>query len=251
MKQKKISLSVLVPVYNERSLVAESLERLKVLGKAANISKIQVIVVDDGSRDGSAEIVDAFVHAQTSKGKIRWEQVRHPQNRGKGAAVRTALTRAAGDVTIIHDADLEYHPEDISDLLVPFGEDHADAVFGSRFQEKHYRRVLHFRHELGNRLLTFTCNLLSDYNLSDMETCYKAIRTELFKSIPLESDDFRMEPEIVLKLAKRKARLFEVPISYSGRTYQEGKKIGWWDGVLAFCAIVRFWWGGRVLAPEK
>ncbi|HTA17153.1 MAG TPA: glycosyltransferase [bacterium] len=251
MKKKTASLSILVPVFNERYLVEESLGRLTALAKDGNISKVQVIVVDDCSRDDSASIVEAFIRRQARRGKLRWEFLRHTRNQGKGAAIRSALARAVEDVTIIHDADLEYHPEDISGLMVPFIEDHADAVFGSRFQAKRFRRVLHFRHELGNRLLTFTCNLLSDYNLSDMETCYKAIRTELFQSIPIESNDFRFEPEITLKLSKRNARLFEVPISYSGRTYQEGKKIGWRDGFKALGAIVHFAMSDRIFVEEN
>jgi glycosyltransferase involved in cell wall biosynthesis len=247
---KKTTLTVLVPVYNERYLVEESLGRLKVLAQCPALVRVQVVVVDDCSKDGSAAIVEAFIKRQ-KPGKLRWELLRHPQNQGKGAAIRTALARADEEITIIHDADLEYHPEDIPGLLGPFLEDHADAVFGSRFQARHWRRVLHYRHELGNRFLTFCCNVLSDYNLTDMETCYKAIRTELFKSIPLESRDFRMEPEITLKLAKRNARLFEVPISYSGRTYQEGKKIGWQDGVKAFTAMLRFWWSDHVFVEES
>jgi glycosyltransferase involved in cell wall biosynthesis len=238
---KKVSLSVLVPVFNERALVAASLERLKALSGHPTLSNLQVIVVDDGSTDGSAEVLRAF-EAGTARGRkgVDWLFLRHPENRGKGAAVSTALERATGEFSVVHDADLEYHPRDIPALLAPVLEDGADAVYGSRFANSRYRRVLFFRHEVGNRLLTLLCDLASNLNLTDIETCYKVIRTELFRSIPLESNDFRMEPEITLKLAKRGAKIFEVPISYSGRSYQEGKKITYRDGFLALWAILRF-----------
>lgn len=238
---KQVSLSVIVPVFNERYLVEESLKRLTVLGRCPWIRRVQVIVVDDCSTDGSRGILDGLARRLKGRGgKMRWVFLRHSKNAGKGAAVRTALAQAVEEICIIHDADLEYHPEDIPDLLLPFIEDHADAVYGSRFRPKRYSRALFYRHALGNNLLTFLSNLLSNYNLTDMETCYKAVRTDLLKSIPLESDDFRLEVELTLKLAKRGARLFEAPITYSGRTYQEGKKINWKDGFRALAAMLRF-----------
>lgn len=238
---KQCSLSVLVPVYNERYLVEESLGRLEVLGRCPWISRVQVVVVNDCSTDGSTEILRSLARRKKGgKGKLRWEFLEHTKNAGKGAAIRTALARATEEISIIHDADLEYHPEDIPDLLMPFLEDHADAVYGSRFRPKRYSRALMFRHELGNKLLTLLTNLLSNLNLTDMETCYKAVRTELLKGIPLESNDFRLEVELTLKLAKRGARIFEAPISYSGRTYQEGKKINWRDGYRALLAMAQF-----------
>jgi SAM-dependent methyltransferase len=173
-------------------------------------------------------------------GKIDWLFLRHERNGGKGQAVRTALARVECAITVVHDADLEYNPQDLIRIVRVFVEEKADAVFGSRFSGSEARRVLMFRHEIGNRLLTLLTNLVTNLNLTDMETCYKAVRTDLLRSIPLASTDFRIEPELTIKLAKRGARIFEVPISYAGRTYQEGKKINWRDGVGALAAIVRF-----------
>jgi len=236
------SLSVLVPVYNEEYLVASSLTRLAGLAESPRLSRIEVIVVDDCSTDNTPAVLRAFAEerARSADPKIAWTFLRHERNQGKGKAVQTALERATGDVSVIHDADLEYHPADLLRIVDVFVEEEADAVFGSRFAGGPARRVLLFRHQLGNKLLTFLCNLVTNLNLTDMETCYKAIRTPLFRSIPIVSRDFRFEPEITIKLAKRQARIFEVPISYSGRTYQEGKKINWRDGLRALGAIVRF-----------
>jgi len=237
-----ISLTVLVPVYNERYLVADSLARLRLLEDSPLLTSVQVVVVDDGSNDGTRESLRRFEREEQARGsrKLRWEFHAHDHNRGKGAAIQTALERAEGEVSVIHDADLEYHPRDLLRLVEVFTKEAADAVFGSRFAGGEVRRALLFRHQIGNKLLTLASNLLSDVNLTDMETGYKAIRTDLLKSIPLVSNDFRLEPEITLKLAKRGARIFEVPISYAGRTYQEGKKIGWRDGFKAFAALARF-----------
>jgi SAM-dependent methyltransferase len=246
MTENLISLSVLVPVYNEQHLVAESLSRLKILDGCDFLSSIEVIVVDDGSTDRTEKVLADFAREQTSPpangaaSKIRWSFHRHPRNLGKGAAIRTALSMANGDVSVIHDADLEYHPRDLINLLRVFIEQNADAVYGSRFAGALTRRVLLFRHQLGNRMLTFLCNLITNLNLTDVWTCYKAVRTPLLKSIPLTSNDFGIEPEITIKLAKREALIFEVPISYFGRTYQEGKKIGWRDGVRALWAMLRY-----------
>ncbi len=269
------SLSVLVPVYNEQHLVAASLERLQVLRQSPHLERIQVVVVDDSSRDGTAEVLRAFAaergislaaappHAPRAGGEpsavprgrgehggMEWIFLRHVRNGGKGAAVRSALAHADGEISVIHDADLEYHPRDLVRIVKVFVEEQADAVFGSRFAGGEARRALLFRHEVGNRFLTFVTNLITNVNLTDMETCYKAVRTNLLKSIPLFSDDFRIEPELTIKLAKREARIFEVPISYSGRTYQEGKKIGWRDGFRALAAMLRFWISDRIYAED-
>jgi glycosyltransferase involved in cell wall biosynthesis len=229
------SLSVLVPVYNERYLVEASLRRLLSLSDDI-IHRLEVIVVDDCSTDGSWEVLKR-VAAEDERVVL----LRHEHNLGKGAAIRTALEKATGEITIVHDADLEYNPADIPSLLRPFATDAADAVFGSRYISSHYRRALMFRHTLVNNAITFIANFFSDLNLSDIETCYKAIRTPLFQSIPLRHNDFRFEIEIAFKLAKRHARIFEAPISYLARSYQEGKKIGSKDAILALSAILRFW----------
>jgi glycosyltransferase involved in cell wall biosynthesis len=261
------SLSVLVPVYDEQHLVAASLARLELLEASPALERVQVIVVDDSSRDRTPEVLEGFArergirlaaaapHAPRAEGsgpieaavrgggrsgKIDWLFLRHARNGGKGAAVRTALQHADCELAVSHDADLEYHPEDLLRIVKVFVEERADAVFGSRFAGGEARRVLLFGHELGNRLLTFLTNLVTNLNLTDMESCYKAARTELLRSIPIVSDDFRIEPELCIKLAKREARIFEIPIRYSGRTYEEGKKIGWRDGFRALGAILRF-----------
>lgn len=236
------SLSVLVPVYNELYLVETSLDRLQILAESALLSRVQVVVVDDGSTDGTSDVLRKYEEARLAdpEDQIEWRFVYHEANKGKGGAIQTALAFADAELSVIHDADLEYHPRDLLTMVPIFLEEEADAVFGSRFLASRFRRVLFFRHSLGNRFLTLLCNLVSDLNLTDMETCYKMVRTEELKSIPLRSNDFRMEPELTIKLAKRGARIFEVPISYAGRTYQEGKKITWRDGAKAVLAIFRF-----------
>ena len=235
------SLSVLVPVYNERFLVAASLERLKVLATSTDLERIEVIVVDDASKDDTPAVLEQFQRDLRPDPKMTWRFLRHERNGGKGQAIRTALEHATCEITVIHDADLEYHPRDLLRIVEVFVQENADAVFGSRFIGGEVRRVLLYRHQLGNRLLTFLTNVVTNLNLTDMETCYKAVRTDLLKSIPLLSRDFRIEPELTIKLGKRHASIFEVPISYSGRTYAEGKKINWRDGIAAFWHITRFY----------
>ena len=236
------SLSVLVPVYNEEHLVSTSLMRLTALDASDHLDRVEVIVVDDCSTDGTAAALERFKDARAAEAgsKIRWVFTRHDRNRGKGHAVKTALAHATCEVSVVHDADLEYHPRDLLRIVTVFVDEAADAVYGSRFAGGDVRRLLFYRHELGNRLLTFLTNVVTNLNMTDMETCYKAVRTRLLKSIPIESNDFRLEPELTIKLAKRHARIFEVPISYSGRTYEEGKKVNWRDGLRALAAIVKF-----------
>jgi glycosyltransferase involved in cell wall biosynthesis len=246
-----LSLSVLVPVYNEQYLVAESLQRLRVLEQTPHLHRVEVIVVDDCSTDDTPRVLESFRKGLEPEGKIQWTFLRHERNGGKGKAIQTALQNATCDVTVIHDADLEYHPKDLLRMIQVFIDEDADAVFGSRFAGGEVRRVLHYRHELGNRVLTTLCNLVTNLNLTDMETCYKAVRTDLLRSIPLFSTDFRIEPELTIKLAKRQARLFEVPISYSGRTYAEGKKIRWVDGIAALVAIARFALSDAIYAKDE
>ncbi|MBX9927871.1 MAG: glycosyltransferase family 2 protein [Gemmatimonadaceae bacterium] len=229
MDPATLVLSVLIPVYNERHTVETILDAVHAVGV-----RKQVICVDDRSTDGTWEILQ---RAQAA-GRIDL-LLRHEVNRGKGAAIRTALAASTGDVVIVQDADLEYDPTDWPTLLEPLIDGRADAVFGSRFLGGPHR-VLYYWHSVGNFVLTTLSNMFTNLNLTDMETCYKAIRGEVARSLRLTSDRFGFEPEVTARLAQAKARIFEVPISYSGRTYAEGKKIGWRDGVAAFGHIVRF-----------
>jgi glycosyltransferase involved in cell wall biosynthesis len=246
------SLSILVPVYNEQYLVRESLDRLQILNESPLLERVEIIVVDDGSTDGTGEVLQEFQVSlgQATSSKLNWLFLKHQTNQGKAAAIRTALSRATAALTVIHDADLEYHPLDLLKMVHVFLEEQADAVFGSRFLVSEYRRVLFFRHQLGNHFLTQFCNVVSDLNLTDMETCYKMVNTRLLKSIPLVGKGFEIEPELSIKLAKRGARIFEVPIRYAGRTYQEGKKITWKDGIRAIAAIVRFGFSDYIYAAD-
>ena len=247
------TLAVIVPCYNEQYLVATSLARLKILGESPLLDSVKVIVVDDGSSDGTANAIGQFRNSLETEGvdpKFCWVWMRHDKNQGKGAAIRTALEYVDTQLAVIHDADLEYHPRDLLQMVEVFLCEDADAVFGSRFMSGGYKRALFFRHALGNRFLTFLCDLVCDLNLTDMETCYKMVRADLLKSIPLESSTFDVEPELAIKLAKRGARIFEVPISYSGRTYREGKKINWKDGVRALWAIFHYGASGRIYKED-
>ncbi len=238
-------LSVVMPVFNERYLVSECVRRVLAV-ESPLISRLDLIIVDDGSTDGTRDILRGF--ARDYPDRITY--IEHEKNGGKGAAVRTGVAHACGSVTVIQDADLEYHPRDLPRLIVPFIESGADAVFGSRFLTSAYRRALYYRHRLGNQLLTVISNLLTDIDLTDMETCYKAVRTELLQSIPIRSRDFRIEVELTFKLAKRGARIFEVPISYAGRTYAEGKKIGFKDALRALGAMAHWWLVDDMYRPD-
>ena len=233
-------LSILMPVYNEEEFVGAILDRVLRAPIPGNLDR-EIVVVDDASKDGSAEAVEALARLHP---EIRL--FRHDRNQGKGAAIRTALEHARGEFSIIQDADLEYNPAEYPKILAPLVEGRADVVYGSRFLVSGERRVLYFWHALANWILTNTCNIAADLNLTDMETCYKAFRTSLVKSIPLRSNRFGIEPEITIKLAKREARIYEVPISYHGRTYAEGKKIGIRDAIAAFGVILRYWFSSDI-----
>jgi len=221
-------LSVVVPAYNEEATITQILKRLHCLSCLK-----EVIVVDDGSTDATCQKVQAL-----RLPKVRL--LRHERNAGKTAAVRRGLQEVTGEITIIQDADLEYAPEEISDIILPIVQHQADVVYGSRFRVKKAARVLYFYHYLANKLLTLLSNLLTNVNLTDIETCYKAFRTPLIKSMPLSSSGFGMEVEITALITKTRARLYEVPISYYGRAYEEGKKIKARDGLWALWYIVYY-----------
>lgn len=230
-----LKVSILIPVYNERTLVRRSLEQVLAAPLPEGMER-ELVIVDDCSRDGTWEILREIAAANPC---IRL--FRHEVNQGKGAAVRTAIQHAEGDFCLIQDADLEYDPEEYPILLKPLLEGRADAVFGSRYLAGESRRVLPFWHTVINKTLTLISNVFSNIHVTDMETCYKVFRTDLLKSIPIRSNRFGFEPEITMKCAKRRLRIYEVPISYHGRTYEEGKKIGWKDGLQALGVILKFW----------
>jgi SAM-dependent methyltransferase len=228
-------LSVLVPVYNEEETVGVLIDRVMAAPLPSGL-QIEIVAVDDGSTDGSTSVIQEKITKYP--GVVRL--VRQDRNRGKGAAIRTAVSHATGEFGIIQDADLEYDPNEYGRLLQPLLDGKADAVYGSRFMAAGERRVLYYWHSLANYTLTTLCNMVADLNLTDMETCYKAFRLSLMKSIPLRSDRFGIEPEITIKLAQRNACIYELPVSYHGRTYAEGKKIGLKDAVQAFFIILRY-----------
>jgi glycosyltransferase involved in cell wall biosynthesis len=225
-----MKLSVVMPVYNERATLREVVARV-----LASPLDIELICVDDGSQDGSREILAGLGE--------RYPQMRiylQPKNMGKGAALRRGIQESTGDFVIIQDADLEYDPAEYTRLLGPLIQGQADVVYGSRFMGAAPHRVLYFWHSIGNRILTLLSNALTNMNMSDMETCYKVFRREILQAIPLEEDRFGFEPEITVKIAKRRLRVYEVGISYWGRTYEEGKKIGWKDGFRALWCLLKY-----------
>ena len=223
-------LSVVVPAYNEAKTIASVLEKV-----LAQPSVMEVIVVDDCSSDGTWELLQALA---SSNSKIR--ATRHSRNEGKGAALRTGISLTTAPFLIIQDADLEYDPSEYPILLQPLLENRADVVFGSRFMGGRAHRVLYFWHSVGNTVLTLLSNMFTNLNITDMETCYKAFRREIIQSIRIEENRFGFEPEITAKVAKLGVRIFEVGISYYGRTYAEGKKIGWKDGLSALRCILKY-----------
>lgn len=237
-------LSLLMAAYNEESTLRLCVERVLAAPLPEGLSR-EIICVDDGSSDSTWEIAQRLAK-QHPELKI----FQQPKNRGKGAALRRAIAEMSGDVAIFQDADLEYDPRDYARLLKPILEGKADAVYGSRFTGEE-RKVLYFWHTVGNRFLTLLSNMLNDVNLTDMETCYKAFTADCLRAIPLESDRFGIEPEITAKAARNRLRIYEVPIIYNGRTYEEGKKINWRDGLAAFWYIVRYRFGSNYADPGK
>ena len=230
MREMPMKLSVVTPIYDERATLREVVDRILSVPL-----EIELICIDDGSRDGSRELL-AALQAQHPQIKVLLQ----PRNLGKGAALRRGIQEATGDFVLIQDADLEYDPKDYPLLLEPLIQGKADVVYGSRFMGGAPHRVLYFWHSVGNWLLTLLSNCLTNINLSDMETCYKVFRREIIQAIPLEENRFGFEPEVTVKVAKRRLRIYEVGISYQGRTYEEGKKIGWKDGVRALWVLLKY-----------
>jgi glycosyltransferase involved in cell wall biosynthesis len=224
------TVSIVIPCFNE----VKTLERLVDSVLAAPVAEKEIIVVDDGSTDGTAELVRAEIAPRVDR------VIRHDVNRGKGAALRSGFSATAGDIVLVQDADLEYDPRDYEKLLQPILEGRADVVFGSRFTGGESHRVLYFWHWVSNKLLTMLSNMLTDLNLTDMEVCYKAFRREIVQQIEIEEDRFGVEPELTAKIAKLGCRIYEVGVSYAGRTYAEGKKIGWRDGLHAVRCIFKY-----------
>jgi glycosyltransferase involved in cell wall biosynthesis len=231
-----MKLSVLIPVYNEHRTLRESVQRV-LEQDVSGIDELEMVIVDDGSSDGSTQIIQDLHQAHPDI----ITPVFLEENQGKGNAIRVAIKTASGDIGIVQDADLEYDPTDFPMILNPILEGKADVVYGSRFADRRERRVLYFRHTLANRFLTSVSNWFTDLNLTDMETCYKAFRLKVAKTIPIRSKGFGIEPELTAKFAKRKLRIYEVPISYHGRTYAEGKKITWKDGLKSLGTILKYW----------
>ena len=225
-----MKISIIVPCYNER----ETIEQLIQAVRDAPVEDKEIIVVDDCSYDGTQTLLREKLSAAVD------QVIYHPINRGKGAALRSGFAAAQGDIVLVQDADLEYDPDEYPLLLAPIISGNADVVFGSRFMGGRPHRVVFFWHMVGNRFLTLLSNIFTNLNLTDMETCYKAFRTPIIQSIQIEEDRFGFEPEITAKLAKRRCRIYEVGISYNGRTYQEGKKITWKDGLRAVYAILKY-----------
>jgi len=230
-----MKLSVLMPAYNEKDWIEEISERV-LQQEVPGVTSRELIIVDDGSTDGTGDVIRALADRYPNQ----VVSVFHDRNRGKGAAVRSALDKATGEVCIIQDADMEYDPADYALVLEPIIEGRADCVYGSRFQGAQSKRVLFFWHCVGNKFITFANNMFTNMNFTDIETCYKAFLTKVIKSITLRSNDFCFEIEITAKIARMRCRVYEVGISYSGRTYSEGKKVTWVDGVKAVVAIIRY-----------
>jgi glycosyltransferase involved in cell wall biosynthesis len=227
-----VKLSIVIPCYNERNTIASIIEAVR----ASDYPDKEIIVIDDCSSDGTTEVLKRQIEPSGLVNKVLY----HAVNQGKGAALRTGFAHATGDIVIVQDADLEYDPQEYSRLVGPIRAGKADVVFGSRFLGGDSHRVLYFWHMVGNKFLTLLSNIFTNLNLTDMETCYKAFRREILQSIRVEENRFGFEPEITAKIARTRCRVYEVGISYYGRTYEEGKKIGWKDGVRAIYCIVKY-----------
>lgn len=225
-----MKVSVVIPVYNERSTIEQIVNAVR----AANVGETEIIVVDDASTDGTQQLLKEKISS------VAHQIIYQPHNQGKGAALRAGFAAATGDIILVQDADLEYNPDDYPTLLEPILSGKADAVYGSRFMSGRPHRVLYFWHMVGNRFLTLLSNMFTNLNLTDLETCYKAFRADVIKNLDLREDRFGFEPEVTAKLAKARCRIYEVGISYNGRTYSEGKKVNWKDGFQAIYAIVRY-----------
>lgn len=225
-----MKLSVIIPCYNETHTISAIIGRVR----SAPVGEMEIIVVDDCSTDGTRELL------RGETGRLADRVIFHETNQGKGAALRTGFAAATGDLVVVQDADLEYDPQELPLLMKPIIEGRADVVFGSRFMGSSAHRVVYFWHMVGNRFLTLSSNMLTNINLTDMETCYKMFRREVLQKITIEEDRFGFEPEITAKVAKLRVPIYEVGISYYGRTYEEGKKIGWRDGFRALYSIVKY-----------
>ena len=225
-----MKLSIVIPCFNEKATILELIDAVR----SSPIQDKQIIIVDDGSTDGTREVLKGI----QDQGDI--DIIYHDTNKGKGAALSTGFAAATGDICIVQDADLEYDPQEFPLVIQPILDGKADVVFGSRFQSGRPHRVVYFWHRIGNGVLTLLSNIFTDLNLTDMETCYKAFKREIIQSISIQEKRFGFEPEVTAKISRRDLRIYEVGISYYGRTYSEGKKIGWKDGVRAIYCILKY-----------